>query len=116
MTGDRLGRSAMHYAAAGDDVDCLRDAPATGADVSGRDGDGFTPLHFDTQEDAVTVTRFLLDHGAEVDATNKYCNTPLFTAVSHSRGDGTLIGRSVDTEQTRSAPTCMIRHRWASRG
>jgi ankyrin repeat protein len=92
MTDDRLQRSEMHYAALADDIDRLREALADGADVSGRDLDGFTPLHFAAQESAVAATRFLLDHGAEVDATNRFGNTPLFTAVFNSLGEGTIIG------------------------
>jgi uncharacterized protein len=92
MAHDRLHRSEVHYAALADDVDRLREALANGAEVSGRDADGFTPLHLAAQEGAVDATKFLLDHGAEVDATDKFGNTPLFTAVFNSRGDGTIIG------------------------
>jgi hypothetical protein len=37
------------------------------------------------------LSYLLLDAGAEVDATNRYGNTPLFVAVFNSRGNGSII-------------------------
>jgi len=37
------------------------------------------------------VARLLLDSGANVDPMNMHGNTPLFTAVLDSRGDGSVI-------------------------
>jgi ankyrin repeat protein len=39
----------------------------------------------------VAVARLLLDRGAAVDPTNRFGNTPLWTAVFNSKGDGDLI-------------------------
>jgi bifunctional non-homologous end joining protein LigD len=47
--------------------------------------------NYAAQEAAVEVARLLLDHGAAVDCTNRHGNTPLFTAVFNSRGDGSVI-------------------------
>jgi uncharacterized protein len=55
------------------------------------DAEGFTPLHFAAQEQAVDVVRLLVDHGADVNRANAHGNTPLFTAVFNSRGDGSII-------------------------
>jgi uncharacterized protein len=48
-------------------------------------------VHFAAQEGAAFVAEFLLDAGADVDATNVYGNTLLFVAVFNSRGRGDVI-------------------------
>lgn len=65
---------------------------SAGDDPNAGDVNGFTPLHFAAQERAADVARVLLDHGADVDRANVHGNTPLFTAVFNSRGDGSVIG------------------------
>jgi uncharacterized protein len=64
---------------------------AAGDDPNQADDEDFTALHFAAQERAVEVARLLLDRGADVDAVNSYGNTPLFTAVFNSQGDGSVI-------------------------
>jgi ankyrin repeat protein len=62
-----------------------------GDDPNAADSQGFTPLHFAAQERHSDVAVTLLDHGAQVDAINQFGNTPLFTAVFNSGGDGSVI-------------------------
>ena len=79
------------------EIDATRCAASAATDVNGRetddnsDRDGFTPLHFAAQQGALEVLRLLLDRGAEVDACNRFGNTPIFVAVFNSRGRGDLI-------------------------
>jgi ankyrin repeat protein len=91
VTADPERRAPLHYAALQNNrlsVDALiRD----GADPNAKDRLGFTPLHLAAQEWAVDAAKFLLDHGAEVDAINIYGNTPLFTAVFNSKGRAEMI-------------------------
>lgn len=97
---DVAGRSELHYAALRNDVPAAETRLAEGDDPNASDHERFTPLHFAAQERAVEVARLLLDHGADVDPLNVHGNTPLFTAVFNSRGDGSVIellrGRGAD--------------------
>lgn len=89
---DAAGRTELHYAALANDLSLVEARLIAGDDPNAADGDGFRPLHFAAQERSVEVARVLLDHGADVDCTNVYGNTPLFGAVFNSRGDGSVIG------------------------
>ncbi len=70
-----------------------RDARSStmGLDPNLPDRLGFTPLHFAAQEWSEGVASLLLERGAEVDPLNRYGNTPLFVAVTASRGRGRLL-------------------------
>jgi len=75
-----------------DDVEAVSAllAAGVGPDIADRGGD--TALHFAAQEGAARAAARLLEAGAQVDPVNSYGNTPLFTAVGNSRGNGELIG------------------------
>jgi uncharacterized protein len=88
---DRSGRTALHYAALASDVGEAEARLADGEDPAQADLQGFTPLHFAAQAGSAEVALLLLKHHAPVDQTNKFGNTPLFTAVFNSRGHGQLI-------------------------
>jgi ankyrin repeat protein len=64
---------------------------AAGLDPNLGDRNGFTPLHFAAQSWQPEIATALLAAGAEVDARNRYGNTPLWTAVFESRGRAELI-------------------------
>ena len=85
---DKYGRVPLHYAARYEEAAARLDA---GDDPNQADRDGFTPLHFAAQRGSLEVLRLLLDRGAEVDARNRFGNTPLFVAVFNSQGRGDLI-------------------------
>jgi ankyrin repeat protein len=74
-----------------DDVAQAERLLAAGMDPNRGDVDGFTPLHLAAQQGALSAARLLLDHGARVDAVDRFGNTPLWTAVFNSRGCGDLI-------------------------
>jgi ankyrin repeat protein len=88
---DREGRSELHYAALGNDVERIRSLIADGADVNLADTKGYTPLHFAAQEQANEAAEVLLAEGAEVDPVDQWGNTPLSRATFSSRGQGGLI-------------------------
>jgi ankyrin repeat protein len=88
---DRLGRTAVHYAAAEGDVDGLRALLAAGAAPEAADDAGWTPLHFAAQAQAPAAVEALLAAGAAVDAEDRHGNTPLWRAVFCSQGEETTI-------------------------
>jgi ankyrin repeat protein len=88
---DEFGRSDLHYASAEGDASRVRQLLARGLSADLADVNGWTPLHFAAQARSVAVAVLLLDAGAPVDATEEHGNTPLFTAVCNSRGEGELI-------------------------
>ncbi|MFE4834486.1 ankyrin repeat domain-containing protein [Arthrobacter sp. NPDC056691] len=55
------------------------------------DSQGFTPLRLASQEHALAAAAALLNHGATVDPTNSFGNTPLFVAVFNSHGRAGMI-------------------------
>src|SRR5262245_44228615 len=88
---DRMGRTALHYAALEGDAARVRQLLPSGLIADAPDDNGWTPLHFAAQSNAADVTAILLKAGASVDARDAHGNTPLFTAVFNSRGYGEVI-------------------------
>jgi ankyrin repeat protein len=84
---DPFGRSALHYAAAGGDLDDVAQLIAQGADPHEPDAAGFTPLHFAAQEQHADVAKLLLECGADIGARDRWGNTPLWRAILSARGD-----------------------------
>lgn len=53
-----------------------------GANINARDDTGMTPLHWAIRRNNVTMTRILIDLGANLDTVEfKKCETPLITAI-----------------------------------
>ena len=59
--------------------------------MNARDANGFTPLHFAAQSNAIGAAAKLIAFGAEVDAVNKFGNSPLWVAVINATDDGGVI-------------------------
>ena len=102
------------WAASEGDVDAIRRLVVQGADVTGADYDGRTPLHLAASEGREDAVRYLLVHGASAGATDRWGNTPvddakgggydaviapLITALSKS-GNGARVGKNRPTERT----------------
>jgi ankyrin repeat protein len=90
---DRAGRSPLFYAASegrADDVAAyLQDH---GDEVNFVDGEGSTPLHFAAQHQHADVAAVLIEAGADLDARNRFGNTPLWGALFNVRdGDGDVV-------------------------
>jgi ankyrin repeat protein len=88
---DRLGRTALHYAACDGDLAKVQALLTAGAKADLPDGNGWTPLHFAAQAHSVPISEALLAAGASVDPRDSHGNTPLSKAVFNSRGRGELI-------------------------
>jgi ankyrin repeat protein len=54
----------------------------TGLDVSLKDSEGMTPLHFATDRGHLEVVQALLQHGAIVDSLNSDGQTPIMIAIT----------------------------------
>ncbi|MGK5642827.1 ankyrin repeat domain-containing protein [Streptomyces sp. URMC 126] len=87
----RLGRTAVHHAAADGDADGLRGLLAGGAAAGAADDAGWTPLHFAAQARSPSAVEVLLATGVAVDVADRHGNTPLSRAVFCSRGEGATI-------------------------
>jgi hypothetical protein len=88
---DRMGRTAVHYAAVDGDVDGLRGLVASGPDLDAADSAGWTPLHFAAQAQNAQAAEALLAAGAAVDVPDRHGNTALWTAVFNFRGEGAAL-------------------------
>jgi ankyrin repeat protein len=84
---DEFGRSAIHYAAASGDAEEVLRLLARGADPGEPDAIEFTPLHFAAQEQHTAVVEVLIKAGADIRATDRWGNTPLWRAVLSAHGN-----------------------------
>ncbi len=86
---DLISRGARHdvfSAAALGDLDCLRNLTPSNPDrsVSLRDHYAASPLHWAAEAGQFAAARFLLDHGADLNARNDFAETPLLLASLQS--------------------------------
>jgi ankyrin repeat protein len=80
---DLQGRTALHEAAANDDVDAVCRLLEWGADVNIRDNNKRTPIHIAAAEGKMKVSMLLLEVGADMNA--KDCRE--YTAVAHAEAN-----------------------------
>ncbi|WP_072802806.1 ankyrin repeat domain-containing protein [Rhodococcoides yunnanense] len=85
---DEFGRTALHYAAAENRINDVRQLLADGADVNSRDHQQWTPLIFAAQLGFVDVVTVLLNHGADVNAINSTGRSALERAIMAPKNDG----------------------------
>ena len=76
------------------DWGAVRALVGQGAEVTVRQGDGATALHWAAYWDEVEVAGLLLDAGADADATNDLGVTPLWTAAGNGRAP--LVARLIE--------------------
>ena len=88
---DRLGRTALHYAAAASDASEVDRLLRLQMDANAQDRNGWAPLHFAAQANSIEVTELLLRSGAAVDIPDEHGNTPLFRAVFGYSSSGQII-------------------------
>ncbi|GAB4845827.1 Ankyrin repeat domain-containing protein 2B, variant 2 [Ancistrocladus abbreviatus] len=77
--------SIVHHTASVGDVEGLKNALASGADVDEEDSEGRTALHFACGYGEVKCAQVLLEAGAKVDALDKNKNTALHYAAGYGR-------------------------------
>jgi hypothetical protein len=58
-------------------LDILKMLISHGADVNGRQGRGYTPVHAAVAKENREIIRYLLDHGADINAAHDTLGTPL---------------------------------------
>jgi ankyrin repeat protein len=95
---DRAGRSELHYAAfEGRAADVAAYLQEHGDEVNSADKSGFTALHFAAQEQHAAVAVVLIEAGADLNARNRFGNTPLSVALFAVRDrDGAVVRALLD--------------------
>ena len=80
---DENGKTALHRAAQGGNVDIVKVLIVKGADVNAKDNDGETALHWAAQEGHFEVAKVLIEKGADVGAKDKNNETAIEVAIRH---------------------------------
>jgi glutaminase len=78
---------ALCWAAAQGDISEMQQLMAIGVDLNESDYDGRTPLHLAASEGQSDAVRFLVKHGAIVDAKDRWGNTALDDAIRGNHQD-----------------------------
>ncbi|MCC6003801.1 MAG: ankyrin repeat domain-containing protein [Thermofilum sp.] len=92
MSLDEELRIELFIAMVDGDTARVRKLLRKGANVNAKYGDSdLTPLHWAAFLGHVDVVRLLLEHGAEVNARNKYGETPLHRAAAYGRADAARL-------------------------
>ncbi|XP_069509848.1 serine/threonine-protein phosphatase 6 regulatory ankyrin repeat subunit C isoform X3 [Ambystoma mexicanum] len=82
-TPDNLGRTCLHAAASGGNVECLNLLLSSGADLRRRDKFGRTPLHYAAANGSYQCTVTLVTAGASINETDSRGCAPLhYSAAS----------------------------------
>uniref|UniRef100_A0A673YDF4 Ankyrin repeat domain 52 n=1 Tax=Salmo trutta TaxID=8032 RepID=A0A673YDF4_SALTR len=84
-TPDSLGRTCLHAAASGGNVECLNLLLSSGADLNNKDTLGRSPLHYAAANGSYQCTVALVSAGAEVNELDqKGCNPLHYAAASQT--------------------------------
>src|SRR3990170_4245251 len=86
MTLDRAGRDELTNAVIDRDASAIRRLLSEGHDPNGSDRNGWTALHFASQNNDAEAACLLLSHGASTSSQDSHGNTPLFRAVFSYHG------------------------------
>lgn len=81
-TPDNFGRTCLHAAASGGNVECLNLLLSSGTDLNKRDKMGRTPLHYAAANGRYQCTVTLVSAGAEVNEPDRTGCTPLHYAAA----------------------------------
>ncbi|XP_075055692.1 serine/threonine-protein phosphatase 6 regulatory ankyrin repeat subunit C isoform X2 [Mixophyes fleayi] len=104
-TPDNLGRTCLHAAASGGNVECLNLLASSGADLMRQDKFGRTPLHYAAANGSYQCTVTLVTAGASVTVADFKGCTPLHYAAAsdtYRRVSHTVSRTSNQTEQSRA--------------
>uniref|UniRef100_A0A8C4HHY9 Ankyrin repeat domain 52a n=1 Tax=Dicentrarchus labrax TaxID=13489 RepID=A0A8C4HHY9_DICLA len=115
-TPDNFGRTCLHAAASGGNVECLNLLLSSGTDLNKRDIMGRTPLHYAAANGRYQCTVTLVSAGAEVNEPDQTGCTPLhYSAASQafSRLENVFLSFCVlsdTTEATQATKFCSCLH------
>ncbi|TNM86767.1 hypothetical protein fugu_006997 [Takifugu bimaculatus] len=101
-TPDNFGRTCLHAAASGGNVECLNLLLSSGTDLNKRDIMGRTPLHYAAANGRYQCTVALVSAGAEVNEPDQIGCTPLHYAAASqafSRVDRQFSGNHENNEE-----------------
>uniref|UniRef100_A0A8C7EDN3 Ankyrin repeat domain 52 n=1 Tax=Nothoprocta perdicaria TaxID=30464 RepID=A0A8C7EDN3_NOTPE len=100
-TPDNLGRTCLHAAASGGNVECLNLLLSSGADLRRRDKFGRTPLHYAAANGSYQCTVTLVTAGASINEADCKGCTPLHYAAASDtyRRAETHSGNSHDADE-----------------
>ncbi|XP_060109507.1 serine/threonine-protein phosphatase 6 regulatory ankyrin repeat subunit C isoform X1 [Heteronotia binoei] len=100
-TPDNLGRTCLHAAASGGNVECLNLLLSSGADLRRRDKFGRTPLHYAAANGSYQCTVTLVTAGASINEADCKGCTPLHYAAASDTYRRAEIhsGNSHDTDE-----------------
>ena len=90
---DEYGRIPLHYSAVDGDFDALVRLLESGSPIDAQDDNGWTALHFATQDSHSRLVEELLRRGANPNLVNSYGNSPLWVGIMKARGDFTIVKR-----------------------
>lgn len=86
--GDGKGELAIHYACREGFLDIAEELVSQDPDVIHCESDlGCTALHFAASENNLEISKFLLSHGASLNAKDKNCETPAHYAARSSKAE-----------------------------
>jgi ankyrin repeat protein len=88
---DTDGRTPLMHAVLRNRLAILKLLSQRGAEVNLQDNGGFSALHFAAQNYELAAAEELLRAGAQMELKDSFGNTPLWRAVTDSRGRGELI-------------------------
>ncbi|XP_074659489.1 uncharacterized protein LOC141912175 [Tubulanus polymorphus] len=84
-TTQNLKRQAIHYAAMGHQMGCLRKLLKAHAQMNSKDTFGNSPCHYAAEDGNCDIIRELLAQGAEVDSQDITWKTPLMKATRNGK-------------------------------
>ena len=88
---DRYGRNELINYVIENNIKRINKLLKKGSDVNCKDDNGWTPLHFASQEFNEEIIELLLNNGADPNAQDINGNTPLSTALFNCKGAETKI-------------------------
>uniref|UniRef100_A0A3B3CR20 Ankyrin repeat domain 52a n=1 Tax=Oryzias melastigma TaxID=30732 RepID=A0A3B3CR20_ORYME len=110
-TPDNFGRTCLHAAASGGNVECLNLLLSSGADLNKRDIMGRTPLHYAAANGRYQCTVTLVSAGAEVNEPDQTGCTPLhYSAASQAFIDRHFSGNHQKEEDEEKESYFCLEH------
>jgi ankyrin repeat protein len=88
---DKEGRTPLINATIENQYDTVKVLIEKRANVNEQDNNGYSALHFASQNYYINIAKLLIESNADVNIKDLHGNTPLFRAVFNSMGRGEMI-------------------------